>query len=198
MVVDAPMTEPEVVTDPRTVRTDRKIFAGALKLLRESGPQKVTIEAVAIVSGVAKTSIYRRYNNSDDMLNAVLEQAYTTLPPVPPSSGDWEETMREAIEVLFEDMGKGVALTLLQDPHSTASEVLRSKIIRPRTEILRNLLQRDVELGLIRDNVDLDVVIDFMLGASYAHVARYGSLGESWPARVHATLMNLVAIDRED
>lgn len=198
MVVDTPTPERGAATDPRTARTDRKILAGALKLLRESGPQKVTIEAVALVSGVAKTSIYRRYNNSDELLEAVLEQVYTTLPPVPPSSGDWEDTMREAIEVLFEDMGRGVALTLLQDPHSTTSEVLRRKIIRPRMEILRDLLQRDVELGLIRENVDLDVVIDFMLGASYAHVARYGSLGEDWPARVHATLTNLVAAERTE
>lgn len=198
MVIDTPTPERGAATDPRTARTDRKILAGASKLLRESGPQKVTIEAVALVSGVAKTSIYRRYNNSDELLEAVLEQVYTTLPPIPPSSRDWESGMREAIEVLFEDMGKGVALTLLQDPHSTTSEVLRRKIIRPRMEILRDLLQRDVDHGLIRESVDLDVVIDFMLGASYAHVARYGSLGEDWPARVHETLTNLVAAERPE
>lgn len=192
----AQRSEPDRGTagDPRTARTDRKILAGGLKLLREAGPQKVTIEAVALLSGVAKTSIYRRYSNSDELLEAVLEQIYVTLPPLPPRSGDWEQTMRAAIEVLFEDVGRGVALTLLQDPQSTTSELVRRKIIRPRMEILRDLLQRDVELGMMRENVDLDVVIDFVLGASYAHVARYGSLGEDWPARVHATLMNVVSV----
>lgn len=194
MMVDSPVSQQGPVPDPRTARTDRKILAGALKLLREFGPQKVTIEAVAVVSGVAKTSIYRRYNNSDELLEAVLEHVYTGLPPVSPGSGDWEESVRSAIEVLFEDVGKGLVLTLLQDPHSTTSEVLRRKIIRPRMELLRGLLRRDQELGLIRENVDLDVVIDFMLGASYAHVARYGSLDEAWPSRVHATLANLVAV----
>ena len=198
MVVDSPASQRDPAPDPRTARTDRKILAGALKLLREFGPRKVTIEAVAVVSGVAKTSIYRRYNNSDELLEAVLEHVYTGLPPVSPDSRDWEESMRSAIEVLFEGMGKGLVLTLLQDPHSTTSEVLRRKIIRPRMKILRDLLRRDQELGLIRENVDLDVVIDFMLGASYAHVARYGSLDEAWPGRVHATLANLVAVKPAD
>lgn len=194
MVVDSPAQQGGSVSDPRTARTDRKILAGGLKLLREAGPQKVTIEAVAVVSGVAKTSIYRRYSNSDELLEAVLEEIYTAPPAASPSAGDWEESMRAAIELLFEDMGRGVALTLLQDPQSTTSEVLRRKIIRPRMEVLRKLLEHDRDLGLIRENVDLDVVIDFMLGASYAHVARYGSLDEAWPARVHATLTNLVAV----
>ncbi|WP_308495874.1 TetR/AcrR family transcriptional regulator [Kocuria sp. cx-455] len=193
-MADSPVSQQSPAPDPRTARTDRKILAGAVKLLREFGPQKVTIEAVAVISGVAKTSIYRRYNNSDELLEAALEHVNTELPPVSPGSGNWEESMRSAIEVLFEDMGKGLVLTLLQDPHSTTSEVLRRKIIGPRMELLRDLLRRDQELGLIRKNVDLDVVIDFMLGASYAHVARYGSLGEAWPSRVHATLANLVAV----
>ena len=51
-------------TDPRTVSTDKKITAATLALLREGGPQRVSIEAVSAASGVAKTSIYRRYANS--------------------------------------------------------------------------------------------------------------------------------------
>jgi len=65
-------------TDPRTVSTDKKITAAALALLREGGPQRVTIEAVSAASGVAKTSIYRRYANSLEMLEGALGHAGST------------------------------------------------------------------------------------------------------------------------
>ena len=40
---------------------DERITAAALDLLRTQGPAAVTVEAVAARSGVAKTTIYRRY-----------------------------------------------------------------------------------------------------------------------------------------
>ena len=178
--------------DPRTTRTDRKILAGALKLLREAGPQRVTIEAVSVATGVAKTSIYRRYHNSAEMLEAALEHVAVPLPQLPEDVG-WEDALSSTVQLLLQHMGIGVALTLLEDPHSATAQVLRRKIIRPRMEALRALLQRDVERGLIRPDVDLDVVIDFVLGAAYAHTARYGGLDAGWPQRVHRTLTHLIA-----
>lgn len=177
--------------DPRTARTDRKILAGALKLLREAGPQRVTIEAVSVVSGVAKTSIYRRYHNSAELLEAALEQVATPLPRLPEDVG-WEDALGSTVRLLLQDMGIGVALTLLENPRSETARILRRKIIRPRMEALRALLQREVDRGLIRPNVDLDVVIDFVLGAAYAHTARYGQLDAQWPQRVHRTLTDLI------
>ena len=73
-------------TDPRTVTTDKKITAAALALLREGGPHRVTIEAVSAASGVAKTSIYRRYANSLEMLEGALEDAVATYSPQRPSA----------------------------------------------------------------------------------------------------------------
>ena len=127
--------------DPRTARTDRKILAGALKLLREAGPQRVTIEAVSVATGVAKTSIYRRYHNSAEMLEAALEHVTVPLPQLPEDVG-WEDALNSTVRLLLHDMGIGVALTLLEDPHSATAQVLRRRIIRPRMEALRSLLQR--------------------------------------------------------
>ena len=178
--------------DPRTARTDRKILAGALRLLREAGPQRVTIEAVSVATGVAKTSIYRRYHNSAEMLEAALEHVATPLPQLPEDVG-WQDALNSTVQLLLQDMGIGVALTLLEDPGSATAQVLRRKIIRPRMEALRALLQREVQRGLIRPDVDLDVVIDFVLGAAYAHTARYGRLDARWPQRVYRTLTHLIA-----
>ena len=177
--------------DPRTARTDRKIVAGALRLLREGGPRRVTIEAVSARTGVAKTSIYRRYANSTQLLEAALEHTVTATAPLAPDA-TWEQALTAAVDLLLRDMGLGVAITLLQDPHSATAQVLRATVVRPRLDTLRELLQRDKDRGLIRDTVDLDMVVDFILGAAYAHVARYGSLDENWTARVHRAVTDLI------
>lgn len=187
----APERADAASVDPRTARTDRKIVAGALRLLREGGPRRVTIEAVSARTGVAKTSIYRRYANSTQLLEAALEHTVTATAPLAPDA-TWEQALTAAVDILLRDMGLGVAITLLQEPHSATAQVLRATVVRPRLDALRKLLQRDKDRGLIRDTVDLDMVVDFILGAAYAHVARYGSLDENWTVRVHRAVTDLI------
>ncbi|RKQ34042.1 TetR/AcrR family transcriptional regulator [Kocuria tytonis] len=178
--------------DPRTARTDRKIVAGALRLLREGGPQRVTIEAVSALTGVAKTSIYRRFDNSPQLLEAALQHTVAAA-VAPTEEATWEQALTDAVDLLLRDMGMGVAITLLQDPNSATAQVLRSAVVRPHMDALRTLLQRDKDRGLIRAAVDLDMVVDFILGAAYAHVARYGSLDETWTERVHRAVTELIS-----
>ena len=132
--------------DPRTARTDRKIVAGALRLLREGGPQRVTIEAVSTLTGVAKTSIYRRYDNSTQLLEAALEHT-AAVTDVLPQDATWEQALTAAVDLLLRDMGLGVAITLLQEPHSATARVLRATVVRPRLDALRELLQQRAEDG---------------------------------------------------
>lgn len=175
----------------RAATTDRKIVAAVLSLLVHEGPGRVSIESVAAESGVAKTSIYRRYANSTQLLEAALEHTVTATAPLAPDA-TWEQALTAAVDILLRDMGLGVAITLLQEPHSATAQVLRATVVRPRLDALRKLLQRDKDRGLIRDTVDLDMVVDFILGAAYAHVARYGSLDENWTARVHRAVTDLI------
>ena len=90
--------------DPRTARTDRKIVAGALRLLREGGPRRVTIEAVSARTGVAKTSIYRRYANSTQLLEAALDHTVTATAPLA-LDATWEQALTAAVDILLRDMG---------------------------------------------------------------------------------------------
>lgn len=175
----------------RAATTDRKIVAAVLSLLVHEGPGRVSIESVAAESGVAKTSIYRRYANSTQLLEAALEHTVTATAPLA-LDATWEQALTAAVDILLRDMGLGVAITLLQEPHSATAQVLRATVVRPRLDALRKLLQRDKDRGLIRDTVDLDMVVDFILGAAYAHVARYGSLDENWTARVHRAVTDLI------
>ncbi|WP_254707578.1 TetR/AcrR family transcriptional regulator [Rhodococcus pyridinivorans] len=47
---------------------EQRIADTVLLLLRTKGPKAVTIEAVANVAGMARTTIYRRYRDRSEML----------------------------------------------------------------------------------------------------------------------------------
>ena len=49
-------------------RTDSKIMHATLEIIIAQGIGAVNIESVARRSGVAKTTIYRRYANTDDLI----------------------------------------------------------------------------------------------------------------------------------
>ena len=191
------MTEDVQRPDPRTVSTDQKITAAALALLREGGPQRVSIEAVSAASGVAKTSIYRRYANSIELLDGVLEHAAAVhAPEQPEAAGDWGQALERTLRLLLRDMGTGVAVALLSEPASETSRILRAHVVRPQVERLRALLAAEVAAGRLAADLDVEVVLDFVLGSAYSHLARYGELGPDWPGRVHRTLTGVLRAHR--
>ncbi len=57
---------------PRSAESDQRIHAAALRLLHDDGPGAVTVEAVTASSGVAKTTIYRRYADRDALLRPAI------------------------------------------------------------------------------------------------------------------------------
>src|SRR3954469_5109032 len=66
---------------PRSTQADRAIFDATRRLLDVAGYHGLTIEGVAALAGVAKTTIYRRYANKALLSHAAMSQA-ADAPPV--------------------------------------------------------------------------------------------------------------------
>jgi AcrR family transcriptional regulator len=58
---------------PRRAGADAEILGVALSLLREKGYRELTVDAVAERSGVAKTTIYRRWPTKAALVTAAIE-----------------------------------------------------------------------------------------------------------------------------
>src|SRR6201987_2424574 len=78
--------------DPRWVRSRTRLLDAAADLLRAGGIEAVTIDAVTRESRVARTTLYRHFGCSSDLLAATLERL---LPPVtlPPSTGSLRDRL---------------------------------------------------------------------------------------------------------
>ena len=115
-------------------QTDRKIMKATLGIVISDGIGAVTIEEVARRSGVAKTTIYRRYRNADDLLQRIQPEVaglpnFNDLKP----SRSGLATMLQRIQDCFDsELGlKAVGVVLSSDNatlKAIAAQVLGSML----------------------------------------------------------------------
>ena len=60
---------------PRDPHLDRAILEAALRILGEGGAEALTIDAVASLAGVSRATVYRRYENRVDLMEAAFVAA---------------------------------------------------------------------------------------------------------------------------
>jgi AcrR family transcriptional regulator len=160
---------------PRREETDRSIHEGALRLLRAGGPAAVTIEAVATESGTAKTTIYRRYDDRDDLLRGALRAAIR--PPDDPVGNTTRERIRWALDQTWHQMaevlGRGGVSAILANTHPRFTDLFRS-VLTPYTDALVALIRADMVAGELRPDLDPDTVVTLLIGAYLGELVRRG------------------------
>lgn len=72
---------PSQQADARIAQTEQIVFDAAVELVAELGPAAVTVEAIAGRSGVARSTIYRRWPDVDRLFVEVFK-ALTALRPI--------------------------------------------------------------------------------------------------------------------
>jgi TetR/AcrR family transcriptional regulator, regulator of autoinduction and epiphytic fitness len=95
--VDARLsTDVDEDVDPRWVRSRTRLLDAAAELLHAGGIDAVTIDAVTKQSKVARTTLYRHFGCSSDLLAATLERL---IPPitVPPPTGSLRDRLVELL-----------------------------------------------------------------------------------------------------
>jgi AcrR family transcriptional regulator len=169
---------------PRLAETDRLIRDAAAELLRAQGPGAVNIDAVATRSGVARTTIYRRYRSRDELMGAVLDDLVDSGLPAPtlpvPEKLAW---VLERIFVLLEDgIGRGGTAAVLTGSEPAFTDALRARLA-DRLGGLRREMAADVGAGRLNPRVDPDTLVGLLFGAYLSEVLRYGEPRPGWTER---------------
>ncbi|WP_030043026.1 TetR/AcrR family transcriptional regulator [Streptomyces resistomycificus] len=167
---------------PRSAEVSRGINLAALALLRERGPQGVTVEAVAQYSGSAKTTIYRRYKNRYELLRSSLAFVEDIPEPSPglPVRERLVYLLTQFRHGLEEVVGLRALVALLhgdEDPEFT--QVFRETILGPRLEVIFQTLRSGVESGELRADADYETVVSMLAGS---FIARFAVRGAPPPA----------------
>lgn len=175
------MSEQPTRGRPRRADTDDRLMRAAVELLREKGPTGVSIEAVASRSGVARTTIYRRFASRRQLIEAAIDPVVDR--PLPPRDLAVDGKVRwvlEQVAELFETgLGKGAIASIISNADPDFTGALRQALER-RLGPLRAQIVADIDAGQVAPQVEPDAAIGLLFGAYLGEVLRHGEPRTGW------------------
>ena len=158
-------------TDPRAERSKQAILDATRQLLAEDGHVgSLTVEAVAARSGVAKTTIYRRWRDKWELaLDAVMIDMLPGFAE-PVDVGDTRKELVTFVEGARKNLStlpsapamQALASQIATDPE--LGRVYRGQVVEPRREQLRPVVERGIARGDLRPDTDVRLVHELMVG----------------------------------
>lgn len=167
--------------------TNHKIAQTTMEIAMSEGVKAVTIEEVARRSGVAKTTIYRRYSNSEELLKSI--SVLDIVPPVEvdelaPTRTNLELLIHTAVTFFDESVGvKSVGMILSSD--SDFFKQIFERVVVPIKDRVSTFFRNGITAGAFRDDMDINFVLGEVLGGMVVAAAVHdGSVPLTWPGEM--------------
>jgi AcrR family transcriptional regulator len=153
---------------PRDERADRAILAAAVELMAEHGVRDLRMDDVAERARVGKATIYRRYRSKDELIAAAVEALVReiTLPDTGSTRADLLALMRSAVEVYSGSLEAALMPSLVEAMKRDAelARLVREGFLARRRAALGAVLERGVERGDLRRDLDVELALDVLGG----------------------------------
>jgi AcrR family transcriptional regulator len=154
---------------PRSEEAHRAILAAVVELLSEHGLGGLTIESVAARAGVGKTTIYRRWDTKNELVLEAMEQLRPPGPP--PDTGSLIGDLNALVAVQrarleATQLPRVIPRVLgesLDEPELHAQIVERA--VTPIRGILEEIVRRALDRGELREDLDVDTLVDVLHAA---------------------------------
>lgn len=143
---------------PRDEQVQAAILRATTDLVAEHGFAALTMEAVALRTGVAKSTVYRRWSNKDELVFDALAELKGPV-PVPPGDSVRGDLlyMMQALRRQWTDgvHGRLMGQLAVDGTNNRARyRQFRERLIAPRHAVVLAILARGVDEGLIDAAVD--------------------------------------------
>jgi AcrR family transcriptional regulator len=151
-----------MVDDPRVLRSKRSILDAARSLLSEHGFAGASVEAIAERSGVAKTTIYRHWPDSNAIVMAVFADFATEV--AAPVTGDLRSDLIESLAGLRMNLVSGhwaAMFTAMMD--AAERDPAFRKLSQRYLEAKRRAIRRRLELAVTQGELPATTVAELLL-----------------------------------
>jgi AcrR family transcriptional regulator len=138
-----------------------------------SGVHGLTVEGVAARSGVAKTTIYRRWRSKEDLALAALLEVIQEEPTPIREVGGTRTALSAYLGRLVDNLNSKLYGRIVRGLISDLGVDLelargfRERVLARRVAATRELLQRGIDRGELRRDLDLEIAVDLLLGPIY-------------------------------
>jgi AcrR family transcriptional regulator len=156
-------------TNSRTQRTEAAILDATRALLAEGGVAGLTIEGVAARSGVAKTTIYRRWSDKDELALAVLIDSTESV-STPPDVGDTRKELLTFLATATRIITENGTVAGLTSEIATRPELARTyqeRVVSIRLREIGEVVARGIERGDLRPDTNVRVLHEMLVGPRF-------------------------------
>ena len=149
---------------PRSPETRAKILKAAYEMLLEVGFMDLTIEGVAARAKVGKPTVYRRWKTKAALaMDAFLEVVNPEIafPDTGSVKEDFREQMLKLIKLMKSSRGEVLASVIgCGQADKELIAAFRENWLIPRRKDAKQIFQRGVERGELKEGIDAEVAID--------------------------------------
>lgn len=156
---------------PRSERARQAVLGAAGELLVEGGMAAVTMEAVAARAGVSKVTVYKWWPSRGAVaIDAYFEHYRQTITFA--DTGDVAQDLQRQMSALlraFAGRAGAIMAELIGQAQADPAlgETLLARWIAPRREATQPVLQRAIERGQLRADLDLEAFMDQLYAPLY-------------------------------
>jgi AcrR family transcriptional regulator len=166
-MVAEPRSAPSGRGRPRDRALDGRILQQALALLGSRGYAGLTLDELAVRSGVAKSTILRRWPSKAAVAAACVERLALQSIEVPDTGtlhGDLRALLHGARDTFVRGPGEFVSRLLREAGHHPEITDLLDAVLHTRRQAYRRVLARAVARGELDPSVDQELMIDMLIG----------------------------------
>jgi AcrR family transcriptional regulator len=152
---------------PRNPDLDERILEQLLDLLGTHGYARLTLDELAFRSGVAKTTILRRWPSKAAVAAAGVERVASQSVDVPDSGtlrGDIHALLKSAVDTFARGRGQFVPRLLREAGHHPEIADLLNTVLHTRRQAYRKVLALAIARGELAPSSDQDLLIDLLIG----------------------------------
>ncbi len=161
------MSAPARREDPRITRSKACALAAAIEILRADGASGLTIEKVALHSGVARTTIYRHWPDRNELLFDAIGSLGQALAVAHTSDvqADVRAHLRELAAALKRSTWAALLPTVIDaSAHDAEFAALARSFSSARRSPLRRRLDAAVVAGELPTDIDTDLLAAQLVG----------------------------------
>ena len=152
---------------PRDAALDERILEQVLDLLGSRGYAGLTLDELAVRSGVAKTTILRRWPSKAAVAAAGVERLAlqsVDLPDFGTLHRDLRALLHGAVDTFARGRGQFVPRLLREAGHHPEITDLLDAVLHTRRQAYRRVLARAIARGELDPTVDQELLIDMLIG----------------------------------
>lgn len=167
-----------VPDDTKSKPVRERLLDAAEGCLEQFGPQKTSMEDVARAAGMSRATVYRYFENRDALLLGVASRQASSLAteamaflPQFNTISDW--LVEGCLFTLREIPKRPVFASLVTSLDSSAASKLllgSSGMIQIGVNVLRPMFANARQQGLLRDGVDIDMLIEWLLRVLWTYL----------------------------